>query len=122
MSLTTEKKILIGSTLLLSIFMAGAMYNLISSSFNFLDYWQQASNRRDAAPYKKASVIITSKDSDGRLSLKSTALPKGGDRLAVDQYAYGAALVGEVACVQYKSTADDPQYGTEFVGNGSCPK
>jgi hypothetical protein len=119
---TTEKKFVIGGILLAAFFVAGAAYSLIRIGFNFLDDWQHLSNRLDAAPYIKASVIITSKDTDGRLSLKSSALPKGGDRVAVDRFAYGAASVGEVACVQYKSIADDPQYGTEFVGNGSCPK
>jgi hypothetical protein len=112
---TTEKKFVIGGILLAAFFVAGAAYSLIRIGFNFLDDWQHL-------PYIKASVIITSKDTDGRLSLKSSALPKGGDRVAVDRFAYGAASVGEVACVQYKSIADDPQYGTEFVGNGSCPK
>jgi hypothetical protein len=122
MSLTTEKKFAIGGILLASFCIAGLAYSLISLGFNTLDASQETSNRLDAAPYIKASVMITSKDSDGRLSVKSSALPKGGDRIVADQYVYGAASVGEVACVQYKSIADNPQYITEYVGLGSCTK
>jgi hypothetical protein len=117
---TTEKKFAIGGILLASFCIAGLAYSLISLGFDSLDALQETSNRLDAAPYIKASVMITSKDSDGRLSLKSTDLPKGGDRLAVDRFAYGAASVGEVACVQYKRLPDDSQYGIEFVNQGSC--
>jgi hypothetical protein len=122
MSLTTEKKFLIGAIVLAFIFITGAVISLERIAWHFLNDWQQASSRRDAAPYIKASVIITSKNSDDRLSLKSSALPKGGGRLAVDRFAYGAASVGEVACVQYRSTSTDRQYDVGFVSLSGCPK
>jgi hypothetical protein len=117
--------ILIGGILLASFCIAGLAYNSISIGFNSLDALQETSNRLDASPYIKASAIITSKDSDGRLSLKSSALPKGGDRIVVDQYVYGAVSTGDRVCVQFKTIPEVPdgqQYGTEFVGLGSCSK
>ncbi len=76
----------------------------------------------DKAPVLKATALITSKDSDQKLSVKSTDLPKKGDVVNVDQYAYGAVSVGDSICVQFKRIPDDPQYGIEFVNQGSCQK
>jgi hypothetical protein len=74
----------------------------------------------DKAPVSKATALVTSKDNDQRLSVKSTDLPKKGDVVSVDQYAYGAVSVGDSVCVRFKRLSDDPQYGIEFVSQGSC--
>lgn len=76
----------------------------------------------EKAPFLKATAIVTSKDTDQRLSIKSTDLPKGGDVVAVDQFVYGTISSGDRVCVKYKSISDDPQISTEFVGKGSCQK
>jgi hypothetical protein len=82
--------------------------------------WQQAAMLADAVPYSNANAIVTSKDRDTRLSVKSAALPKGGDVIDVDRYAYGATSIGDSVCVRYKRLPDEPQHGTEFVSQGSC--
>jgi hypothetical protein len=76
----------------------------------------------DKAPVSKATALVTSKDSDQHLSVKSVDLPKKGDVVSVDQYAYGAVSVGDSVCVRFKRLPDDPQYGIEFVSQGSCQK
>jgi hypothetical protein len=80
----------------------------------------QGFNAMSAAPWIKATASITSKDNDQRLSVKSTDLPKGGDVVNVDQYAYGALAPGDTVCLQYKRIPDDSQYGIELVGKGAC--
>jgi hypothetical protein len=84
--------------------------------------WQQAAIRAGAAPYSNANSTVTSKDTNQHLSIKSAALPKGGDVTLVDQYVYGATSVGDSVCVQYRSTPSDRQYDVGFVGQGSCQK
>lgn len=74
------------------------------------------------APFLKTTALITSKDPDQNLSVKSTDLPRKGDVVAVDQYAYGSVAVGDSICVQYKQLSDEPQYNTEFVDKGVCQK
>jgi hypothetical protein len=51
-----------------------------------------------SVPYDNADAIITSKE-PSRLSIKSAELPKGGDVIKVDSYAYGAASIGDKICV-----------------------
>jgi hypothetical protein len=67
------------------------------------------------APFLRATALITSKDSDQSLSVKSADLPKGGDVIFVDRFVYGAVAPGDSVCLQYKLIPDDSQYGTEFV-------
>lgn len=76
----------------------------------------------EKVPFVQATAIVTSKDNDQRLSIKSTDLPKGGDVVSVDQFVYGAISSGDRVCVQYKSISDDPQYATDFLNKGSCQK
>jgi hypothetical protein len=91
---------------------------IVWSLFSFI----QEAQTIDKAPVSKATALITSKDPDQKLSVKSTDLPKKGDVVDVDQYAYGAVSVGDSVCVQFKRLPDDPQYGIEFVSQGSCQK
>jgi hypothetical protein len=75
-----------------------------------------------SAPFIRATAIITSKDNDQRLSIKSADLPQGGDVVAVDRFVYGAISTGDRVCVQYKNISDNPQFATEFLNKGSCQK
>jgi hypothetical protein len=76
----------------------------------------------DAVPFSQVTATVTSKDSDLRLSIKSNALPKGGDVVTVDRFAYGAVSKGDSVCVKYKNIPEDSQFATEFVDIGSCQK
>jgi hypothetical protein len=82
----------------------------------------QALEAINLAPLLQATVTVTSKDTDQRLSIQSADLPKGGDVVSVDQFVYGAISSGDRICVQYKSISDDPQFATEFLNKGSCQK
>jgi hypothetical protein len=96
-----------------------AFFILAMFSFSLANRTLQASK---AGPFSKATALITSKDPDEKLSIKSADLPKKGDVISVDQYTYGAASVGDSICVRHKETPENPQYGTEFVGLGNCQK
>jgi hypothetical protein len=102
---------------------------LCSSPFLLIGYmgWTAFSMLQEtqaiaAAPFSNATAIITSKDPNQHLSIKSSALPKGGDVIYVDQYVYGATSVADPVCVHYKHLPNDLQFGTELVGKGACPK
>ncbi len=87
----------------------------------------QVNKLNSSVPYDNADAIITSKELTllsmlPRLSIKSPELPKGGDLIRVDSYIYGAASIGDKICVQYRSTSENPQYGVEYVGKGSCSR
>jgi hypothetical protein len=101
---------------------------VVCSLFAVAIYWAwvitgnslQEATKADAVPFVKANAVITSKDGDDKLSIKSSTLPKGGDVIGVDRYAYGATSIGDSVCVRYKRLPDEPQHGTEFVSQGSC--
>ena len=102
------------------------LFFLIITPVSFIGFcfWTIGSSlvAKEKAPFSQATAIVTSKDSDQRLSIKSTDLPKSGDVVSVDQFSYGAVSTGDHVCVQYKSISGDPQFLTEFVGKGSCQK
>ncbi len=70
-------------------------------------------------PFIPLIATVTSKDGN-QLAVSSELLPRKGDLIAVDKYAYGSVVVGDSVCIQYKSLPEEPQYGAEFVSEGPC--
>lgn len=97
-----------------------AFYSAFVYFFFFVEP-PEVTELKEAKPIK-VSGVITSKDENQKLSVKSAELPKVGDVINVNRQEYGSVATGDVVCIQYKSISSYPQEMVEFVSRGKCQK